>query len=302
MSANLFRILIANLRCSGRVLGKSMVVGSFVSYLFLCCSGSYAASNSENKDQDAFKPSTMENNVGQGEDKAFEPEIYADPSDSAVQNAVSFDGAKILCGLGMSMQKYAASVKGCENFTSNSTNAFNVIVGMEYAKSFKKGLLMSGGARIKITKKQKKELDWNSMNAGYNELKKVTGVRSGYMENSAMIPVALVKCGYALKEYKSVAFATLEIAWMSVSYSYTLDGEKVCNVSTKSMVPQIGLGIERKWNKKIGLLAEVSFPIKRMCKTTADGVEHRIRVGQTSLKLLMSISLQNVPAGLDAKL
>jgi hypothetical protein len=244
----------------------------------------------------------MENNVGQGEDKAFEPEIYADPSDSAVQNAVSFDGAKILCGLGMSMQKYAASVKGCENFTSNSTNAFNVIVGMEYAKSFKKGLLMSGGARIKITKKQKKELDWNSMNAGYNELKKVTGVRSGYMENSAMIPVALVKCGYALKEYKSVAFATLEIAWMSVSYSYTLDGEKVCNVSTKSMVPQIGLGIERKWNKKIGLLAEVSFPIKRMCKTTADGVEHRIRVGQTSLKLLMSISLQNVPAGLDAKL
>jgi hypothetical protein len=267
--------------------------------LFLCSAGSYATNNSGNEGENAFKPSTMENNIGQGKDKAFEPEVYADPSDTAIQNAVSFDGAKIICGVGMSMQKYGASVKGHENFTSNSVNAFNAIIGMEYAKPFKKGLLVSGGAFMAIGKKQKKELDWNSMNANYNELKSASvGVRSGYMENSALIPLALLKCGYALKKYKSVAFASLKIAWMSVSYGYTLDGVKVCDAAVKPIVPLIGFGIERKWNKKIGVLAEVSFPIKRTCKTTADGIEHCIRVGQTSLTIMMSMSLQNAPAGL----
>ncbi|MDR2681629.1 MAG: hypothetical protein LBB29_01110 [Holosporaceae bacterium] len=152
-----------------------------------------------------------------------------------------------------------------------------------------------------ITKKQKKELDWSGMNAAYNETHDVIGVRGGHMENSAILPMASMKCGYPLKKYKAVVFAVLGIAWMSVSYKYTLNGEGVCDVSAKPIVPIIGLGIERKLNKKVGVLAEVTLPIKRMSKITVGGIEHRIRVGKTSLKLLMSVALQNMPAGLDAK-
>jgi hypothetical protein len=55
------------------------------------------------------------------------------------------------------MQKYAASVKGKEDFTSTSLSTYAFTIGLEYAKSFKKGLLMSRCASVEISQRSKKK-------------------------------------------------------------------------------------------------------------------------------------------------
>ncbi|MDR1982809.1 MAG: hypothetical protein LBQ08_03370, partial [Holosporaceae bacterium] len=59
------------------------------------------------------------------------PSVYADISQSAREDAVSFDGIRGLLGLLLAMQKFEASVGSSKNFTNNSIDKFGLYFGME---------------------------------------------------------------------------------------------------------------------------------------------------------------------------
>ncbi|GHU13241.1 hypothetical protein FACS189449_08340 [Alphaproteobacteria bacterium] len=257
----------------------------------LCFFNAY--SNDDSK-KGEFSPETMKNDIGKGKDTSFDPEVYADISDTAIQNAVSFDGARGLIGFGMAKRSCGASLKGEKNFTSNSITAFYLTIGLDYAKSFRKGLLLSVCALCDISKKSKKKSDWRGMNASYDDkYHDLSGSKSGFLETGMFTPSLSLKCGYHMKEYKLVAFLKLGISRLSLTYNYILNENEHSRVKINPMVPTIGLGAEMKINKKWGCLGELNFPIKRTTKVERNGVEHCVKTGAIDLRLLLSLAFQD---------
>ncbi|GHT97656.1 hypothetical protein FACS1894126_2120 [Alphaproteobacteria bacterium] len=268
-----------------------------LAYVFfvLCFFSVYADNDSQ--DDDEFSPETQQNELGKDKDDAFAPEVYADVSDKAVKNAVSFDGARGLIGLGMTMQKFSSSMEEEEetNTKSSSMNIFHLTAGLEYAKSSKKGLLFSIGALCDISKKKKIE----------DFLYKPTSGDDGVWETNMFTPSLALKCGYKIKSQKLVVFAKAGASRLSLSYTYTSDsdennGEQITK-KINPIVPMIGIGAEKKINKKWGCLAEINFPIKRKNKMKIDGTEHSIKAGGINIRIMLSLALQNPPKDLDVK-
>ncbi|GHT91541.1 hypothetical protein FACS1894122_04140 [Alphaproteobacteria bacterium] len=274
-------------------------------FFVLCFFNAYSKDDSQENDE--FEPETEQTDLGKGKDNAFEPEIEADVSDTAVQNAVSFDGAKGLAGFGMTMQNYGASIKDGETTTTNSMSMFHLTAGLDYAKSFKKGLLLSVCVMCDISKKKRIESndgDWRNLNESYDDLIDRHGLKNGFLETGMFTPSLAVKCGYNIKSQKLVAFLKLGVSRLSLSYNYILDNVdeyKHTKVKINAMVPTIGIGAEKKINKKLGCIAEINFPIKRKSKVKVDGVEHTLKAGGVSMRIMLSLALQNLPKGLDVK-
>ncbi|MDR2067913.1 MAG: hypothetical protein LBP41_02915 [Holosporaceae bacterium] len=222
-----------------------------------------------------------------------ETKIYSDISEAAQNAAISFGGIRGLLGVSLLLQKFGASVENSNDFTENKVNIFGASAGMEYAKELRHGFLVAVDVGADISKKGKKEGDWNSVNREYENQRGAVypGTRTGKFETDAFSPHIALKGGYLLPSYKSVIFVKASISQVSGIYYYKRDEAKVCDVGVKAYVPSIGLGIERKINNKWGASLEASIPIKRNLKKKEDSVEHKIRVSSISLKIMATYGI-----------
>jgi hypothetical protein len=224
-----------------------------------------------------------------------QPRVYADISKSAQENAVSFDGIRGIFGVHFMFPKFGASIAERGNFTEHNFNIVGVNAGVGYSKSFRKNFLLAIDIGTDICKKGKKEGDWNTLNREYERERGGVyhGERSGKFESSPLLPNIALKCGYLFLNFKSVVFAKVSVSKVSGTYYYMRNGAKVCNADVSVYVPSIGVGIERKINKKWGASLEANMAIKRAAKKTEDGVEHKVRVGRKDLRIMGTYSFSH---------
>jgi hypothetical protein len=224
-----------------------------------------------------------------------ESKVYADISEAAQDAAVSFGGIRALLGISLLFQKFFASIGNKDNFTENTMNVFGISTGMEYAKEFRYGFLVAINFGADISQKGKKEDSWNALNREYETQRGAIhgGIRTGKFESDVFSPYIAIKGGYLLPRYKSVIFVKIGASQVGGIYHYKQDENIVCNVGVKALVPSIGIGVERKMNNKFGISLEANLPIKKIIKRQEDNVEHKIKVGNVSIRLLATYSVLN---------
>jgi hypothetical protein len=223
------------------------------------------------------------------------PSIYADISEAAVNDAVSFDGFHGVAGLAMIMLQYGSSLTDGNNFTIRNMSQVATSVGVKYAKSFKSKLLLGLSVVGDMTKRRNETGDWKAFNADFDGI--VRGrVKSCVLKTDMITPAFSLGIGYSLENYKTAVFFKVGISRVGGSYSYSLNGVNVADVDVNAIVPKIGLEAERKINKKWGASFEINIPLKRTSKKTVNGFQHRIRVGRTEIRLLATYSMADSAA------
>jgi hypothetical protein len=236
-------------------------------------------------------PTELENNPGE-KSKAFEPEIYADISDEAKQNAVSFGGTCGLFGIAASVQKYSASTRESKsNPTGNSINSFSLSLGAEYTKACRKNLLLAVTILADLSPKGKKTGDWKSLNAGYDAAVVGAGQRTGTLETAKITPSMFLKVGYHILKHKMAVFLKIGMSRVHASYNYFLAGEKKCDVAISAFNPMFGAAVMWKINKKWGISTDLEIPVKKTFKKTENGIEHQLKAGAINLRLVGILTL-----------
>jgi hypothetical protein len=217
----------------------------------------------------------------------FNPKVLSDISESAQGEAVSFDGIHGLFGLDFGLHKFGATIGSSDNFTQCNMNLFALCLGLEYAKSFRKGLLIAVDIDCSLSFNGKKEESWKDLNSEYESShgEPNGGNRTGKLEKDALSPSVAVKCGYLLSKYKSMIFFKVGVSKLSGAYHFRRN-DATSKVDFNAYVPVIGLGAERKFNSKLGISAEVSFSMKKNAKKTAGSVEHKTEIERTGARLM----------------
>jgi hypothetical protein len=252
----------------------------------LCCINVLADDDKKN-----LEPKELENKPGE-KNNAFEPDIYADVSEAAKQNAVSFGGIRGIFGIAISLQKYSASVGDKGQTSGNSITSFGLCLGVEYLKACRKNLLFGVAVLTDISPKGKAEGDWKKLNAGYDEQIKDAGARIGRLESAMITPSIFLKGGYHFKKQKLAVFLKAGMSRISGSYNYFLNGEKKCDINMNAICPMIGAEVEWKINKKWGVSANFELPIKKNFKKEKDSIEHRIRAGAINFHVVGTVQLR----------
>ncbi|MDR1235404.1 MAG: hypothetical protein LBJ96_00195 [Holosporaceae bacterium] len=228
------------------------------------------------------------------ENKKIEPKVYVDISKSARENAVSFDGVRGIFGVSFSGSNFQSSVGESSNYTNISSNLMEVYLGVEYSKSFKKGFLLAVDIGTDISKNKKSDGGWGEINREYEAQRgRFYPDRTGKFEKNAMCPAVSLKCGYLLNSLESVLFLKLAVSRLSGVYTYNSVDREVCKVSSSSYVPAIGLGFERKINKKWGASLEASVSIERKSKRLADTVDHAAKIKRADVKMMAIYSISD---------
>ncbi|MDR0632449.1 MAG: hypothetical protein LBF54_04425 [Holosporaceae bacterium] len=226
-------------------------------------------------------------------DASSDPTVYVDISKSAREDAVSFGGARGLFGADLAFQDFDASVGNASNSTKNNVNLLGVCLGMEYAKAFRKGFLVAVDVGMDVSKKAKKDGSWSALNSEYETQRGVAhpGSRTGKLDSDTVSLNVAVKGGYLLPTYNSMMFLKLGVSKVGGTYSYKQGNNKVCDVKVSAYVPSLGLGIERKINKKWGASLEANLSLKKTSKKNCDNVEHKVKIGRTDIKLMAIYSV-----------
>jgi hypothetical protein len=214
------------------------------------------------------------------------PTVIADISKDAQESAASFDGLRGLFGLGLVSHKFGATVGDSDKFTSNNINSLTGVLGMEYAKTFRKGFLIAVTTNLSVTKGSK-DGSWKDLNSEYDlqrgEL--VSGNKTGKLKTNAISPFVGLKCGYILSKFKSVAYAKVGVSQNGGSYQYKQSGAE-SNDSFKVYAPAFCLGFERKLNSKWGASLEAVISIKKTSMRDLGGVKHKTKAGCSGFRVL----------------
>ncbi|MDR0968741.1 MAG: hypothetical protein LBL99_03895 [Holosporaceae bacterium] len=223
------------------------------------------------------------------------PKVYVDISEAAQEDAVSFDGIRGLLGLSLTLQNFEASVDDAKNFTKNNMNLFGLCIGAEYAKTFRKGFLIAVDVYMDAVAKSSKDGSWGDLNLEYENRRGAawSGEKTATLKRSAISPMLALKCGYLMPAYKSMAFVKLGVSNVSGSYRYEVDGSTVCDADFSVFTPSVGIGIERKINKKWGAFLEANLAIKKNTKIKRDGAEHNVKIGRVDIRLMASYAISN---------
>jgi hypothetical protein len=224
----------------------------------------------------------------ENKDVGLEPKIYADISKSAQEDAVSFGGIRGLVGIGAAFQNIDASVGDGGAFTKNNVNSFGLCLGLEYAKAFRKGFLIAVDVGLETSKKIEKENNWKELNGEYAIQRGKDGI--GKLKKDAISPMAALKFGYLLPTHESMVFAKLGVSQIGGSYCYKENGLE-SSADFKVYIPSVGVGIERKINKKLGASLEADLSIKRNFKSSLGGFDHNTRISRFDLRLIAAYSV-----------
>ncbi len=237
------------------------------------------------------------------------PEIYLDISKRARLNATRFDGGRLIVGLSYSMASFEACTKTTPGITERSLNNFMLTAGVDYSKKFKNKYLLGVSVLADFWKAQKKTGDWQAINksfhddlfAYYNE-KYENFVPEGELKIPSIIPEIAVKVGYIFRNLGTVAFLKLGMQYMQAEYIYlnATDGIKIDSVKAVKLIPLLGIGGFKRFNKKFGISFEWNFSLfekesqKILSNIQGEGssLEHRVKMGRSTIRILATY---NVP-------
>ncbi|MDR2645973.1 MAG: hypothetical protein LBC04_02240 [Holosporaceae bacterium] len=220
------------------------------------------------------------------EDDGSAPKVIADISKDAQDGAISFDGFRGLFGLGVMSYKFDATVGDSNKFTNNNINSLTGVLGMEYAKTFRKGFLVGVTADLSVTKGNK-DGSWKDLNSEYDLQRGefVAGNKTGKLKANAISPFVGVKCGYILPKFKSVAYAKMGVSQNGGSYQYKQNSIE-SNDNFKVCAPAFCLGFERKLNSKWGASLEAIISVKKTSNRELDDLKHKTRAGCSGFRVL----------------
>lgn len=230
------------------------------------------------------------------------PEIYVDVSKRAQQNAVKYDGWKIVGGLTYSMPDFCATIKGSSVKTEQTLNNFMVTAGVEWSRKIKKKFIIGAWALADIWKTQEKTGDWQTFNYAFydspNAQSYIIGNNSldGRLKMSSIIPEISVRGGYIFRNLETVAFIKLGAQYMQANYRYALSGHEICSAKAVKLIPIFGIGGYKRYNKKWGFSLELNFPFKRDTEQTLSDIGggtviHKIKMGRKSIRVLATYSI-----------
>ena len=227
------------------------------------------------------------------------PEIYSDISKKAQQNAVKYDGLKILGGLTYSMASFNATIRTGSSRTKQDVNNFMLTIGLDYSKKFKKNFIVGGVFLLDCWRPQKKSGDMQIFNYDYyDRILSSWGTSyntySGELKTPCMTPEVAIKGGYIFKNMGTIAFLKLGLQRMKASYTYYVDGMKISSLNAIKYIPLIGVGGHKRFNKKLGVSLELNFPIRKEYEGTTDygtTTHHKIKMGRTTVRVLATYSI-----------
>ena len=238
----------------------------------------------------------------QGGDTSWEdsgPEIYSDISKKAQQNAVKYDGLKILGGLTYSMASFNATIRTGSNRTKQDVNNFMFSVGLDYSKKFKKNFIVGGTFLLDFWKAQKKSGDMQIFNYDYYDRILSTwgpeySTYSGELKTPCMTPEISIKGGYIFRNMGTIAFLKLGAQRMKAEYTYYVDGMKISSVNAIKYIPLFGIGGHKRFNKKLGVSLELNFPLRREHEgviNSGSTIYHKTKMGRTTVRVLATYSI-----------
>lgn len=220
---------------------------------------------------------------------ALNPVVYADISEEAQDAAVSFDGINAFVGAILNHTKYLAGTPSSYEDTKSPFNNAGASLGVNYNKSFRRGILVGVNAGVDITPRDKKDSEWDHLNAAYAKdmtAKYVGGGKTGKLETESITPNCGVRVGYMMPKYRLALFLKVGVSKLKATYTYSQLGKSVCDIAFSKLVPSIGVGVERKFAPKIGVAVEANIAQKKSAITGQDGSAHDIRVSRTDLKVM----------------
>lgn len=239
------------------------------------------------------------------------PEVYIDISRRAQLNAIRFDGWKLIGGIAYSMASFEACTKTTPATTERSLNNFMLTAGVDYSKKFKNKYLLGVSVLADFWKAQKKNGDWKAINQSYDtDLKDVYNYKNmaGEIKIPFVIPEIAVKGGYIFRNLGTVAFIKLGAQYLQSEYIYFGDGVKVDSVKNIKLIPTLGIGGFKRFNKKFGISFEWNFPLFKSYnektitypikdpddgnKTIEGSLIHRVKMGRSTIRVLATY---NVP-------
>lgn len=220
----------------------------------------------------------------------MEPIVEAQISQSAVDKAASPDGVKCAFGFLISPQEYEASIANGKGTTAQKLNVFAITAGAEYAKSFKNRLFLAVQLLLDFAKKKKQEGNWHALNEDfdfYSYMLPIIGEKRAKFQTDMVTPSLGLKAGYLFRKQRCVAYFKLGISRLSGEYTYKLNNENFANVKANTIAPNLSIGCEYRINNKIGVSAEIGFPIKKnIHKKSFYGVEHRTKISRMEIRIL----------------
>ena len=139
------------------------------------------------------------------------PEIYSDISKKAQQNAIKYDGLKILGGLTYSMASFDATIRTGLTRSKQNIDNFMLSVGLDYSKKFKKSFIIGGMFLLDFWKSQRKEGDMQIFNYDYYDRTLSSwgpeySTYSGELKTPCMTPELAIKGGYIFRNMGTIAF------------------------------------------------------------------------------------------------
>ncbi|MDR2724172.1 MAG: hypothetical protein LBB25_03140 [Holosporaceae bacterium] len=215
------------------------------------------------------------------------PTIFSDISESAREEAVSFDGIHGLLGLCLTPNEFEASYGRRDNFTRNNMNLLSICCGIEYAKALRNGLLIAINADLNLSGKGKKEGTWGDLNKEYESQRGqlYPGKKTGKLEKDSLSPSVNMKLGYQLPKYNSMAYLILGLKKTSGSYKYIRNGG-ISDVSFNAYQPSVGLGWEKKINPEFGASVEAIVVFKKGFEEQFDNSVHHVKAAAKTVRLV----------------
>lgn len=236
------------------------------------------------------------------DDDGSGPSVYADISKRAQQNAVRYDGWKVVGGLCYSNSSFQATIKSGTTNTDRRIINFMLTAGIDWSKKFARRFIFGATFVTDIGKAQATTGEWQEFNYDLNERLyddySPNGSLDCTLKTPCITPEFSVKGGYIFPNIKSVVFLKLGLQYMYSEYFYSNQGSDVCSVKAIKLVPFLGLCGYRRLNKKLGVSLEFNFPFRRDSEKTLrdvgsgeDPLHHKVRMGRTSVRLYLTYSI-----------
>ncbi len=225
----------------------------------------------------------------------YQPKVYADITKQAEENAVKYDGIKLIGGLGYTLSDYKASIIGRNETTKNSLNHFIFTLGCDYSKALKHNILIGASLLVDMWSRQKKSGNWASLNGAYDNQRggaHAAGNREAELQNAFLTPEMCIKAGYIFKSLKSSVSLKIGLSREECKYRYRVNNAEVASVNISKFIPLIGISGYRNINSKFGIMVEINKSLGKKAKNNADLVDHQVEMAPTTIRLLGTMKIK----------
>ena len=225
----------------------------------------------------------------------FEPISFAGIEPEAIEEAESYDGAKLLFGVGYSAINHKASLTDFNRSTETKKNLNHMsgVIGLDYSKKVAENWMLGASLVLDLWKRKKNRGSWDSLNQDYASARGGShpGTQVAEIQNSFFEPELNFKGGYIFKPLKTTVCLKVGVQRIDAKYKYFTNGHQVASASAENWLPLIGISGFRKINDKYSVGLEISKTIKRQSKKYSDNVQHKIKSDAFTIRLLGSMAM-----------